>query len=170
MCREHLKLSIVFAVIAINIVVLSIGGGAVAPAVEFMVNPQTKITYSGSGKIEIAEKTLGSDFMFILKLNGLDEFVDEGTTVLYTFPEKMRKKSVQTTVTVTVTDEKGQKTTETLTFTILAKPGRTPVPIPALEPTLPPVPALEPTPTPPSFLEYDPASETQKRIRRPYVH
>ncbi len=120
MFRKRLKLSIVVALIAAYMMLLLGDGFAAAPAVKLIVNPDTPDVYTGSEPVALTAEASGSGLTFKWELQGPGKIEGEGSEISYIAPETLEGASTQATITVSVTDEAGQETTETFTFTILA--------------------------------------------------
>jgi len=133
MFRKSLKLSIAVVLIASHIMLLVGDGYAAAPTVKLIVNPNKTDVYVGSESVALTAKASGSGLQFKWELQGPGKIEGTGSAVFYNIPDEIEGESARAMITVTVTDEAGQETTETVTFNILASkiPEKEEVPEPA---------------------------------------
>ncbi len=131
MFRKHQKLSFLFVVISVGLLLLFRESYAV-PTVKLMVNPSVLDIAVGSESIALTARASGSNLQFEWKLLGPGEF--EGSTtesaVFYKPPDTIEGKSAKAIITIKVTDDKGEDATESVIFNIKQKGDDTPTPIP----------------------------------------
>lgn len=136
MFREQRNVFIALVLIPVSTLSLFGGGYAAALWVSITVNPAKPEVYAGASRIILTAEAEGSDLTYRWKLTGPGKLEGDiaRSAIAYIPPDKIGNKSDMTVITVTVTDDTGQRTTASVSFTILPKP----------EPTDPP----PPTPTP----------------------
>ncbi len=108
-------------VIVSYVLLLAVPGYAEGPSVKLIVNPNKTDVYVGSDPTALTAKASGTGLKFAWKLQGPGRIEGSGSAIFYHIPESVDGKSAQALITVTVTDDAGQETTETFTFNILAK-------------------------------------------------
>ncbi len=121
MVRRGLKFSLALVLIVAHITLLVGSGYAAEPSVRLIVNPNKTDVDLGSDPIALTAKATGSNLTYAWEVKGPGKIDGEGSAVFYVLPNKIKGKSEQALVTVTITDAAGQETTETVTFNILAK-------------------------------------------------
>lgn len=121
MLRRSVRLAIVVVVITSYLLVLCGSGSAAAPTVKLVVDPAITHLYVGTESISLTAEATGSEVTFIWELQGPGKIKGKGAEISYIVPETIKGTSTQATIIVTVTDDAGQETTETVTFDILAK-------------------------------------------------
>lgn len=108
--------------VAVTYILLLTGTGyAEGPSVKLIVNPNKTDVYVGSEPAALTAKASGTGLKFAWELKGPGKIEGTGSAIFYHIPEEIEGDSAQALITVTVTDEAGQETTETFTFNILAK-------------------------------------------------
>lgn len=99
------------------------GGQACAEAlsVSLKANPDIVEVSVGADPIALIAKAVGAGLQFTWELQGPGKIEGDGSAIFYYAPQSIEGQSARAMVTVLVKDETGQETTETYTFTILAK-------------------------------------------------
>lgn len=120
MFQKGVKFLLTIILILAHITLLVENGYAENPSVRLIINPNKTDVDLGSDPIALTAKATGSNLTYRWELKGPGKIDGEGSAVFYVLPEKIKGKSEQALVTVTVTDAAGQETTETVTFNILA--------------------------------------------------
>jgi len=102
--------------------------GLAAPTVKILVNPNQKDVSAGSDPIALTAQAAGSNLKYRWTLNGPGKIDNTNLpAVFYTVPATISGSSAQAVITVTVTDEQGQESTESITLNIL--PEKKPEPV-----------------------------------------
>jgi hypothetical protein len=118
-----------FAVAVVTLVVYLgalIGEGyAEDLAIKLIVNPSKTDIPLGSEPIALTARVTGKNLTYKWELLGPGKLEGKGSSVFYVLPEKIEGESAQALITVTVTDESGKATTESVTFNILAAKAKT---------------------------------------------
>jgi hypothetical protein len=96
-------------------------GVAQEPSIKLVMNPSKTDVYLGSDPIALTLRVKGKNLTYEWKLLGPGKLEGTGSSVFYILPEKIDGESEQALITVTVTDESGEETAESVTFNILAK-------------------------------------------------
>ena len=120
MIQKSVRVAIALLLSVLHILVVC-GEGYAAPTVKLIVSPNKTDVYLGSDSIVLTAKASGANLKYTWSLQGPGEVEGEGAAVFYKLPEKIEGESAQAVVTVTVTDEKGEETTDSFTFNILKK-------------------------------------------------
>jgi hypothetical protein len=131
----HKGLNVLIAVTLIVSHMLLLVGNvyAEAPSVRLIANPNKTDIYVGSEPAALTAKASGTGLKFKWELQGPGRIEGTGSAVFYYVPDKIEGESAQALITVTVSDDAGQETTETFTFNILAKDMSTPAASPETE-------------------------------------
>ena len=109
MFRHIQQFVIVVSLLTVVLVVLCGKDVLTAPAVKFVINPNEKEVYLGSGPIVISVISREKNLTFSWKLTGPGKLDGAGSAVFYWPPKKLDGVS-QAVITVTVTDEAGHQT------------------------------------------------------------
>lgn len=129
MIPKSVKVSIAVLLSVLHVLVVC-GEGYAAPTVKLIVSPNKTDVYLGSDSIVLTAKASGTNLTYQWSLQGPGEIEGEGAAVFYKLPKTIEGESAQAVVTVTVTDEKGEETTDSFTFNILKKEEPKPVATP----------------------------------------
>ncbi len=123
MVRHHQQF--IGAILLLAVWIMAFIGDAAANnlTITLIVNPSRSDVSLGAEPIALTARAIGKDLTYSWKLLGPGKLEGEGTSVFYVLPEKIEGKSAQALITVTVKDETGQETTESMTFNILAQKG-----------------------------------------------
>lgn len=89
-------------------------------SIKLVVNPSKTDVYLDSDPVALTARVKGKNLTYEWKLLGPGKLEGEGSSVFYVLPEKIEGDSEQALITVKVTDESGEETTESVTFNILA--------------------------------------------------
>jgi hypothetical protein len=89
--------------------------------IKLIMNPSKTDVYLGSDPIALTARVKGKNLSYEWKLLGPGKLEGKGSSVFYILPETIEGESEQALITVTVTDESGEATTESVTFNILAE-------------------------------------------------
>lgn len=117
-------------------------GCIAAPSVELKIEPNDTVLYAGSDEVTLIALVNGENLKFKWELIGPGELEDKGSTALYVAPKEIENEPTQAIITVTVSDETGQKTTKTITFSIVSDLPSTLTLIPTPTPVSSPTPKL----------------------------
>lgn len=141
MMRKQVHMIVAFLLSVTYVFGLCTPGFGAEPAVKLIVNPNKTDVMIGSDPIALTAKASGTNLKYKWSLQGPGAIEGEGSAVFYKLPEKIEGKSAQAVITVTITDDKGQQTTDAFTLNILAKEA-------AAEPAKKEEPKPAPTPAP----------------------
>lgn len=135
MFRQHQKLSTLFIVISVGLL-LMVNESYAALTAKLIVNPQQIEIPVGSGLVALTIQATGSNLEFEWKLKGPGNFEGDITdsAVLYRPPKEIKGESESVRIEVIVRDDQGQETTTSTIFSIVPYP--------------PPNGTATPTPTP----------------------
>lgn len=112
--------------IAVIVLVVSmmavVGEGFAADlSIKLVVNPSKTDVSLRSDPIALTARVKGKNLEYDWKLLGPGKLEGTGSSVFYILPENIKDDSAQALITVTVKDESGEETTESVTFNILDK-------------------------------------------------
>lgn len=133
MSWKSLRACVATVVVMSYVLVLAVPGYAEGPSVRLIVNPNKTDVEVGSDPAALTAKASGSGLTFEWTLQGPGKIEGSGSAIFYHIPDSIDGKSAQAMITVKVTDEAGQETTETFTFNILAKEGAGEEPVTAAD-------------------------------------
>jgi hypothetical protein len=126
MIQKSVKIAIALLLSVLHVLVIC-GEGYAAPTVKLIVSPNKTDVYLGADSIVLTAKASGANLKYKWNLQGPGAIEGEGAAVFYKLPESIEGESAQAVVTVTVTDENGEETTDSFTFNILKKEETKPV-------------------------------------------
>ncbi|MCP4370124.1 MAG: hypothetical protein GY797_18725 [Deltaproteobacteria bacterium] len=123
MSKKHQKQSILFVIIAASILLLSQTSSAQPTIKKIVITPDEREIVVGSVPIALKVQATGANLEYSWKLSGPGKFKGRATSpaVIYIPPDKIDGKSAEATITVIVSNDKGQKATEQVTFKIKRK-------------------------------------------------
>ncbi len=130
MLRRYQDRLIFLLLISLSMVLCE-ASSAAALSVKLVVNPIRTEVSAGSDRIVLTTRASGTRLTFKWELRGPGKLEEKGLAAFYFPPDAIEKVSELATITVTVTDDTGQETKETVTFKILT-PTPSPVPTPTI--------------------------------------
>lgn len=121
MLQRSQKFAVTVIVLVIYMMTLVGQGFAQDSGIKLVMNPSKTDVYLGSDPIALTARVKGKNLAYEWKLLGPGKLEGKGSSVFYILPDTIEGESEQALITVTVTDESGEETTESVTFNILAK-------------------------------------------------
>ena len=106
-------------IVCFAFMLLPVESFAAAPTVKIVASPNKTDVYIGSDPIILTAQASGKDLKYVWTLKGQGNLDNTTLSSIFYSPPSSGSEKSQAIVTVTVTDNAGQTTTESLTFNIL---------------------------------------------------